>query len=201
MQDGWPGCASIPIGSASDIGKNRTANKHPTRPEPGASLGLGFWHWIVAIGCQHLVGRARAVGEREPSRGIGAPPNDPSITGSHSVCFLHDRVRTEEHILTPNGHSEIEMLNVLFGFVQANKYKISELPLLLRPASWTNDTCIATEDGKLLGHITEASGSFFPVFFRQIFRTSRPYRAIVTNHEGTPVLWVSPFCSEDVQWS
>ena len=49
---------------------------------------------------------------------------------------------------------------------------------------------LATEDGEPLGYIAEEQGGFLSAFFRQIFRTHRPFRAIIMDNEGTPVLWV-----------
>ncbi|KAF9648072.1 Scramblase-domain-containing protein [Thelephora ganbajun] len=67
---------------------------------------------------------------------------------------------------------QIEMLNIFVGFEQTNKYAIT------------------TEDGEPLGYVAEEPRGLLSVFFRQIFRTHRPFRAIVMDNEGTPILWL-----------
>lgn len=50
---------------------------------------------------------------------------------------------------------------------------------------------LATEDGEPLGYIAEEPRGILSVFFRQLFRTHRPFRALIMDNEGTPILWVS----------
>lgn len=49
---------------------------------------------------------------------------------------------------------------------------------------------LANEAGEPLGFIAEEPRGFFAQFSRQIFRTHRPFRAIIMDKDGTPVLWV-----------
>ncbi|KAA1474857.1 Scramblase-domain-containing protein [Dentipellis sp. KUC8613] len=67
---------------------------------------------------------------------------------------------------------QLEMLNIFVGFEQTNKYAISNL------------------EGEPLGFIAEEPRGFLSIFARQVFRTHRPFRAIIMDREGTPVLWI-----------
>ncbi|KAI6043140.1 Scramblase-domain-containing protein, partial [Pisolithus marmoratus] len=67
---------------------------------------------------------------------------------------------------------QLEMLNIFVGFEQANKYVI----------------CMST--GEPLGYIAEEARGFFSVFARQMLRTHRPFRALVMDLEGSPLLWL-----------
>ncbi|OCH85303.1 Scramblase-domain-containing protein [Obba rivulosa] len=67
---------------------------------------------------------------------------------------------------------QLEMLNVFLGFEQANKYVIEN------------------EAGETLGFIAEEQHGLLSVFARQVFRTHRPFRAVVMDSAGTPVLWL-----------
>ncbi|KAI0302063.1 Scramblase-domain-containing protein, partial [Russula brevipes] len=67
---------------------------------------------------------------------------------------------------------QIEMLNIFIGFEQTNKYVISN------------------EAGETLGFIAEEPRGFLASFSRQILRTHRPFRAVIMDREGTPVLWI-----------
>ncbi|KAI0957426.1 hypothetical protein AcW1_005822 [Taiwanofungus camphoratus] len=67
---------------------------------------------------------------------------------------------------------QLEMLNIFIGFEQSNKYVITN------------------ELGETLGFIAEEPRGFFSTFGRQIFRTHRPFRALVMDSVGTPVLWL-----------
>ncbi|KAK7693671.1 hypothetical protein QCA50_003241 [Cerrena zonata] len=67
---------------------------------------------------------------------------------------------------------QIEMLNIFVGFEQANRYVIMN----------------AQEE--TLGYIAEEPRGFFSMFARQAFRTHRPFRAVVLDRDGSPVLWL-----------
>ncbi|KAI0807425.1 Scramblase-domain-containing protein [Fomes fomentarius] len=67
---------------------------------------------------------------------------------------------------------QIEMLNIFIGLEQTNRYAITN------------------EQGDTLGYIAEEPGGFLSTFSRQIFRTHRPFRAIVMDTEGSPILWI-----------
>ena len=77
-------------------------------------------------------------------------------------------------------HSQLEMLNIFIGFEQTNKYAIN------------------TENGEVLGHILEEPRGFLSTFSRQIFRTHRPFNAIVMDLDGSPMLWVRLLSSDRV---
>ncbi|KAI9065122.1 Scramblase [Trametes sanguinea] len=66
---------------------------------------------------------------------------------------------------------QIEMLNIFMGFEQANRYVITN------------------ELGDTLGYIAEEPRGLLSTFSRQIFRTHRPFRAIVMDAAGSPILW------------
>ncbi|KAG5645924.1 hypothetical protein DXG03_005071 [Asterophora parasitica] len=67
---------------------------------------------------------------------------------------------------------QIEMLNIFVGFEQSNKYSISN------------------EHGVPLGYIAEEPKGFLGTVARQAFATHRPFRAVIMDLEGSPVLWV-----------
>ncbi|KAH7929793.1 Scramblase-domain-containing protein [Leucogyrophana mollusca] len=67
---------------------------------------------------------------------------------------------------------QMEMLNIFVGFEQSNKYVIS------------------SEAGEPLGYIAEEPRGFLSMFARQIFRTHRPFRALVMDLQGSPILWI-----------
>ncbi|KAJ3728712.1 Scramblase-domain-containing protein [Lentinula raphanica] len=67
---------------------------------------------------------------------------------------------------------QIEMLNIFIGFEQTNKYSITN------PA------------GEQVGFIAEEPGGFLSSFNRQILSTHRPFKALVMDPSGTPILWV-----------
>jgi len=142
---------------------------------------------------------------RFPERGTGASRQRPRVTLRAELSRgpqgfdsppQEDRPSTEESPLWDEsqrgpfsdpenglkrlllGHDElvitrqIEMLNIFVGFEQTNKYVITNT------------------DGETLGFIAEEPRGFFATFGRQIFRTHRPFRAVVMDAYGTPVLWV-----------
>ncbi|CAG8608730.1 2798_t:CDS:2 [Ambispora leptoticha] len=65
---------------------------------------------------------------------------------------------------------QLEMLNIFLGFEQANKYA------LLDPG------------GNSVGFIAEEEQSFTSTLFRQLFRTHRPFRAVIMDTQGNVVL-------------
>ncbi|KZT28484.1 Scramblase-domain-containing protein [Neolentinus lepideus HHB14362 ss-1] len=67
---------------------------------------------------------------------------------------------------------QIEMLNIFVGFEEANRYVISN------------------EMGEPLGFIAEEPRGFLSTFSRQLFKTHRPFRALVMDPQGAPILWV-----------
>ncbi|KLO14175.1 Scramblase [Schizopora paradoxa] len=64
------------------------------------------------------------------------------------------------------------MMNLFIGFEQANRYAIN------------------SPEGEVLGYIAEEQRSFISVMSRQILRTHRPFRALILDTEGNPVLWL-----------
>ncbi|PFH50084.1 hypothetical protein AMATHDRAFT_4329 [Amanita thiersii Skay4041] len=67
---------------------------------------------------------------------------------------------------------QIEMLNIFVGFEQCNKYSISN------------------EAGETVGYIAEEPKGFLATVARQAFATHRPFRAIIMDAAGSPVLWL-----------
>lgn len=51
---------------------------------------------------------------------------------------------------------------------------------------------IGNEHGVPLGYIAEEPGGFLKTFSRQLLSTHRPFRALVMDLEGSPILWVRP---------
>ena len=58
-----------------------------------------------------------------------------------------------------------------------------------------SERCVADTEGVVLGYIAEEPRGFFSTFGRQIFRTHRPFRAVVMDPSGTPILWVRYVCA------
>jgi hypothetical protein len=48
---------------------------------------------------------------------------------------------------------------------------------------------LASEDGESLGYIAEEPRGFLGVLSRQMLATHRPFRAVIMDNEGIPVLW------------
>ncbi|KAI0065482.1 Scramblase-domain-containing protein [Artomyces pyxidatus] len=67
---------------------------------------------------------------------------------------------------------QLEMMNILVGFEQTNRY------------------VIANDDGETLGFIAEEPRGLLSIFTRQLFRTHRPFRAVIMDRDGTPILWI-----------
>jgi hypothetical protein len=61
---------------------------------------------------------------------------------------------------------------------------------------------LANEVGDTLGYIAEEPRGVLSMFSRQVLRTHRPFRALVMDSYGNPILWVStvvllrPFCRQ-----
>lgn len=49
---------------------------------------------------------------------------------------------------------------------------------------------VVNESGETLGYIVEEDAGFFSMFRRQAFATHRPFRAVIMDIHGTPLLWV-----------
>jgi hypothetical protein len=49
---------------------------------------------------------------------------------------------------------------------------------------------IANDVGEVLGFIAEEPRGLLASFSRQLLKTHRPFRAVIMDREGTPVLWV-----------
>jgi hypothetical protein len=64
------------------------------------------------------------------------------------------------------------MLNIFIGFEQTNKYAIE------------------SESGEPLGYIAEEPRGLLSSLSRQVLRTHRPFRALIMDTEGNPILWV-----------
>ena len=83
------------------------------------------------------------------------------------------------------------MMNIFLGFEQANRYVIS-MPIIFSFAiSSPHIICPSGNlNGEPLGYIAEEPRGILSTFSRQIFRTHRPFRALVLDLNGSPVLWV-----------
>ncbi|KAI0709418.1 Scramblase-domain-containing protein [Earliella scabrosa] len=93
----------------------------------------------------------------------GRPPASNPEEGLRRLLMDNDRL-----VVT----RQIEMLNIFIGLEQTNRYAITN------------------EQGDTLGYIAEEPRGFLSAFTRQIFRTHRPFRAIVMDKEGSPILWI-----------
>ncbi|KAG8217391.1 Scramblase [Butyriboletus roseoflavus] len=101
---------------------------------------------------------------------------DHSQLWRQSIHSTAEPVAGLKHLLVNNDElvvtRQLEMLNIFMGFEQSNRYVITN------PA------------GETLGYIAEEPRSFFSMFARQVFRTHRPFRALVMDFEGSPILWI-----------
>lgn len=83
------------------------------------------------------------------------------------------------------------MLNIFIGFEQCNKYTISMsilFPWKIMPIS--NEMSIDNEAGNTVGYIAEEEKGFLATISRQAFATHRPFRAVIMDASGSPILWV-----------
>ncbi|KAG4305532.1 hypothetical protein PORY_001088 [Pneumocystis oryctolagi] len=99
-------------------------------------------------------------------------PNDPQGILLHTKTLL-DIFGNPTLVI----ERKMEMMNVFFGFEQANKYVIMD------------------SSGKHVGYIAETGGqSFTKMLARQIFRTHRSFKAHILDKEGNEVLLIErPF--------
>ncbi len=81
------------------------------------------------------------------------------------------------------------MLNVFIGFEQSNKYTISTLLFCQECKELAFTDVAGSVDGELLGYIAEEPKGFWGILSRQAFATHRPFRAVIMDKEGSPVLW------------
>ncbi|ETW85743.1 hypothetical protein HETIRDRAFT_470895 [Heterobasidion irregulare TC 32-1] len=157
-----------------------TSSLHRPFLSPWRALGAPPSIYSRKYALSRFPDRKPGVGRFSSKRGF-KQESDPS-TGETSLWKESQR--------RPVGHSEegikrlllgnntltvtrqLEMLNIFIGFEQANKYTISN------------------ESGEPLGFIAEEPRGFLSTFSRQIFRTHRPFRAIIMDHDGTPILWI-----------
>ncbi|WRT69687.1 uncharacterized protein IL334_006677 [Kwoniella shivajii] len=101
-----------------------------------------------------------------PSRPINIPPDPQGI--------LKDNHAAREIL----GHEslvivrQLEMLNVFMGFEQANRYAIH------------------SPDGQHVGFLAEEEQTIISAISRQALRTHRPFRAVIMDKHGKPILWV-----------
>lgn len=96
------------------------------------------------------------------------------------------------------------MMNVFIGFEEANKYTISAFSLSSKLSLWLTHLS-ASENGESLGYIAEEPKGFLGILSRQMFATHRPFRAVIMDNEGIPVLWeclrlsLGPFLLSDLE--
>ncbi|KAL7410656.1 Scramblase-domain-containing protein [Mrakia frigida] len=67
---------------------------------------------------------------------------------------------------------KIEMMNIFLGFEQGNRYQI------------------CNPEGEPVGFIAEEAQGILGTVSRQLLRTHRPFRAVIMDVEGNPILWV-----------
>ncbi|KAF8350824.1 Scramblase-domain-containing protein [Amanita rubescens] len=91
------------------------------------------------------------------------PPTSDSEERLHALLMGHKALTVER---------QIEMLNIFIGFEQCNKYTINN------------------EAGNTVGYIAEEEGGILATISRQAFATHRPFRAVIMDASGSPVLWV-----------
>ncbi|GLB35083.1 putative phospholipid scramblase family protein [Lyophyllum shimeji] len=91
------------------------------------------------------------------------PPSSNPEDGLRRLLLENDTLVVER---------QIEMLNIFVGFEQSNRYSISN------------------EAGIPVGYIAEEARGFLGALSRQAFATHRPFRAVIMDMDGSPVLWL-----------
>ncbi|KAG6334873.1 hypothetical protein ID866_4214 [Astraeus odoratus] len=97
------------------------------------------------------------------SSGMRQPMCHPDAEGGLKQLLANDTL-----IVT----RQLEMLNIFVGFEQSNRY------------------VVANTVGEPLGYIVEEPRGVLSMFARQLFRTHRPFRALVMDLQGSPILWI-----------
>ncbi|KAI0636816.1 Scramblase-domain-containing protein [Trametes polyzona] len=137
----------------------------PSQGQPQQE-GSEFWPFqnFASSGGGPFAREDRPSTEQSPlwEESVRRPSSNPEES-LHRLLMQNDRL-----IVT----RQIEMLNIFIGFEQTNRYVITN------------------ELGDTLGYIAEEPRGFLSTFSRQIFRTHRPFRAIVMDAEGSPILWL-----------
>ncbi|KAG1748982.1 Scramblase-domain-containing protein [Suillus paluster] len=114
--------------------------------------------------------KSRFTLEEQPSA------HDSQLWGSSQRTPSSNPEEGLKHLLLNNNTlvitRQLEMLNIFMGFEQSNRYTITN------------------EAGELLGYIAEEPRGILSIFSRQIFRTHRPFRALVMDLHGSPILWI-----------
>ncbi|KZS99130.1 Scramblase-domain-containing protein [Sistotremastrum niveocremeum HHB9708] len=122
----------------------------------------------------------RRVLARSPQDSEKTDQDDPQISNSEvwqeaSVRPIRNAGDSLRYLLQ-NDHlvvtRQIEMLNIFAGFEQANRYAINDI------------------EGQPMGYIVEEHRGILSMFSRQLFRTHRPFNAVVMDLEGEPILWI-----------
>ncbi|KAG2139334.1 Scramblase-domain-containing protein [Suillus clintonianus] len=131
---------------------------------------------------------------RKPTQGT-VPSTQDETYGSSSSAYeeqpsVHDSQLWGSSQRTPSSNPEeglkhlllnnntlvitrkLEMLSIFMGFEQSNRYTITN------------------EAGEPLGYIAEEPRGILSMFARQVFRTHRPFRALVMDLHGSPILWI-----------
>lgn len=107
----------------------------------------------------------------------GYDPN-PSQVPVHIPSDPHGVLRDTDGAVRLLGNSalvivrQLEMLNVFMGFEQANKY------------------AILSPEGEHVGYMAEEDHGILSTIQRQFLRTHRPFRSVVMDKQGVPVLYI-----------
>ncbi|WVQ66057.1 uncharacterized protein L199_004235 [Kwoniella botswanensis] len=101
-----------------------------------------------------------------PSRPVYIPPDPQGILQDNHAA--RDILAHESLVIV----RQLEMLNVFMGFEQANRYAIH------------------SPDGQHVGFLAEEEQTILSTISRQALRTHRPFRAVIMDRYGKPVLWI-----------
>ncbi|OAX38902.1 Scramblase-domain-containing protein [Rhizopogon vinicolor AM-OR11-026] len=178
------------IGLPALVGRRRLVNLHTTFLNPAQCFRRSY---ALSRFPERRIGFGRSSGTKTTQ---GTPPQDAGeqTHGSQSTYEKHFSVDDSQlwnsSQRMPSGDPEqglkrllldndtlvitrqLEMLNVFMGFEQSNRYAITN------------------EAGEPLGYIAEEPRGILSMFTRQIFRTHRPFRALVMDLHGSPILWI-----------
>ncbi|WVN86825.1 uncharacterized protein L203_101998 [Cryptococcus depauperatus CBS 7841] len=102
----------------------------------------------------------------QPVHSVYIPPDTHGVLGDNHAA---KEILGHESLVIVR---QLEMLNIFMGFEQANRYAIH------------------SSDGQHVGFLAEEEQGIFSTMNRQILRTHRPFRSLVMDRFGKPVLWI-----------
>lgn len=113
---------------------------------------------------------ATSFADRAGSRSVIVPDDPTGVLDRNHAAY--DLLAHDSLVIV----RQLEMMNVFMGYEQANKY------------------AIYSSDGSHVGFLAEEERGFTGVMTRQVLHTHRPFKSVVMDRYGTPILWIQrPF--------